>query len=268
MAYDGERTGARPRRANVMTMDKAMPTKGDDHRWIFDWRGRLVRPIDPMKLQLLHQNDVIDRATLDRMLDDLEPGLARRLKWFLLPLIVAAGVTAATFALLWAISDQNFRAALVRVFTRNPMIYLPILVSVVIAPLATARKHRRDVPDLMLKNRRCPHCAYDLQGLPTDEEDGATICPECACAWDLEDASAAGQEVTDPAPVATPMPVKVGIAGAVLLGAVVIAVILFGPVSRSGAGMVATSLMVTGVIVVMGLIVTTLAIWKRGFGRR
>jgi hypothetical protein len=39
----------------------------------------------------------------------------------------------------------------------------------------------------MLKHRRCPHCGYDLSNLPTDPEDGVTGCPECGCAWMLEE---------------------------------------------------------------------------------
>jgi transcription initiation factor TFIIIB Brf1 subunit/transcription initiation factor TFIIB len=37
----------------------------------------------------------------------------------------------------------------------------------------------------MLKHRRCPHCGYDIRGLPVDPQDGATVCPECGCAWEL-----------------------------------------------------------------------------------
>jgi hypothetical protein len=37
----------------------------------------------------------------------------------------------------------------------------------------------------MLEHFRCPHCGYDIRGLPTASEDGATICPECGCAWSL-----------------------------------------------------------------------------------
>jgi len=37
----------------------------------------------------------------------------------------------------------------------------------------------------MLKHHRCPHCGYDIRGLPADESDGATVCPECGCAWRL-----------------------------------------------------------------------------------
>ena len=39
----------------------------------------------------------------------------------------------------------------------------------------------------MLKHLRCPHCGYDIRGLPTAPEDVATECPECGCAWRLED---------------------------------------------------------------------------------
>ncbi|MHC4775161.1 MAG: hypothetical protein ACYTBR_07840 [Planctomycetota bacterium] len=38
---------------------------------------------------------------------------------------------------------------------------------------------------VMLQHRRCPHCGYDLRGLCVDEADGATVCPECGCAWTL-----------------------------------------------------------------------------------
>jgi hypothetical protein len=53
----------------------------------------------------------------------------------------------------------------------------------------------------MLEYLRCPHCGYDLRLLPTDPRDGATVCPECGCAWQLEDHSRAdddGDGVSDP----------------------------------------------------------------------
>ena len=40
----------------------------------------------------------------------------------------------------------------------------------------------------MLKFRRCPHCGYDIRLLPADPTDGATVCPECGCAWLIDDA--------------------------------------------------------------------------------
>lgn len=54
----------------------------------------------------------------------------------------------------------------------------------------------------MLKHLRCPHCGYDIRGLPTDPGDGATICPECGCAWrlsesDVSDAPSDAWQKTD-----------------------------------------------------------------------
>lgn len=37
----------------------------------------------------------------------------------------------------------------------------------------------------MFRRRRCPACAYDLSGMPEDD-DHITICPECAAAWKLD----------------------------------------------------------------------------------
>ena len=52
----------------------------------------------------------------------------------------------------------------------------------------SARRARaKHVCAIMLRNLRCPRCGYDIRGLPADTEDGATICPECGCAWMLDD---------------------------------------------------------------------------------
>ena len=39
------------------------------------------------------------------------------------------------------------------------------------------------VAGIMLEFQRCPQCGYDLRMLPADAQDGATVCPECGCAW-------------------------------------------------------------------------------------
>ena len=48
------------------------------------------------------------------------------------------------------------------------------------------------IRSIMLKHRRCPHCGYDLRMLPTDPKDGATVCPECGCAWLIDGAETVG----------------------------------------------------------------------------
>ena len=50
-----------------------------------------------------------------------------------------------------------------------------------------SRFHR--IRNVMLQHLRCPHCGYDLRLLPTAPADGATTCPECGCAWNLEDSN-------------------------------------------------------------------------------
>ena len=51
----------------------------------------------------------------------------------------------------------------------------------------SARRGRaKHICRVMLQHLRCPHCGYDIRGLPTDPEDGATLCPERGCAWRLD----------------------------------------------------------------------------------
>jgi hypothetical protein len=48
------------------------------------------------------------------------------------------------------------------------------------------RARAKRVCAIMLEHLRCPHCGYDIRGLPADPADGATVCPECGCAWKLQ----------------------------------------------------------------------------------
>ena len=52
--------------------------------------------------------------------------------------------------------------------------------------IGARRTRSRRVVEIMLEHLRCPHCGYDLRMLPTDPHDGATVCPECGCAWRIE----------------------------------------------------------------------------------
>ena len=52
---------------------------------------------------------------------------------------------------------------------------------------------RKKVRRIMLKHWRCPHCGYDLRNLPADETDNVTVCPECECAWMLDDPQRTGE---------------------------------------------------------------------------
>jgi hypothetical protein len=72
----------------------------------------------------------------------------------------------------------------------NPAIMAPNFFVLVWLPWmigAKRRGQRMKVLAVLLKHRRCPHCGYSLRGLPVEAGDGATVCPECACAWRLDD---------------------------------------------------------------------------------
>ena len=144
----------------------------------------------------LHQTDRADRAAIQSMLNDMERGLARQLSWrtYVLRVLVGVAVMAAVFVVLWLVGDANFRAAMRQVYTTEFAIYLPFLIGVFVIPLLMARhRHAGRVLRALLDHRICPHCGYDLRGIPADPSDGAAVCPECACAWRLAGADDPGR---------------------------------------------------------------------------
>ncbi len=152
-----------------------------------DARGRTVTQLDPVTLHVWHRHDVIDAETLHEIVEELEPGTAslRRRMTVIIPGTVV--VMAVGIATLYHFSDPGARRDLVSTLT-NPAIMAPNLVCCLFVPWFVARQARlKRVRFAMLKYRRCPHCGYDLRLLPTDPEDGATVCPECGCAWLIDD---------------------------------------------------------------------------------
>ncbi len=63
------------------------------------------------------------------------------------------------------------------------------VIVIVAGPLLAFRmaraKYISRVASVMLKYRHCPHCGYNIKGLPIGLKDGATVCPECGCAWNV-----------------------------------------------------------------------------------
>jgi hypothetical protein len=152
-----------------------------------DARGRVVTRIDPITMQALHQPE-LNRSAIETLLNDLEPGLARQLMWrsYVLRVLFGLAVAGAVFVVLWLIGDANFRTALEKVYASEFWSFLPLVICAFVVPLIMARRrHRGHILHVLLKHRLCPHCGYDIRGLPADAEDGATVCPECGCAWQL-----------------------------------------------------------------------------------
>ena len=161
---------------------------------ITDARRRPVSQFDPVKQHLLNQRSIIPAETLRSMVDQIVPG-ARRQR--LISVLCAAftflfivGGTIAYFSYFstWKGFDPV-----------NVTIYLIQAVVVLSGPLLVFRmaraNYRSRVASVMLKHRHCPHCGYDIRALPTDPEDGATVCPECGCAWQLPSQPRPGEQL-------------------------------------------------------------------------
>jgi hypothetical protein len=157
----------------------------DHGRLVFDARDRSVTVVDPFTLQLLGRKNVIEREALDAILEELAPGARRRraiLLWLLpLSLIVVAGA----IGLVVAAEGQPAWRDLVA-GAMNPAVLAGCLGGIVTSVIGARQARHRKAPAVLLRHRRCPHCGYSLIGLPVDPADGATICPECACAWHLD----------------------------------------------------------------------------------
>ena len=136
--------------------------------------------MDPVAMCLLRQHDVIEAEALRAIASEKGVRItgAERAPLF-------AGVMGALLVI------SLFTVALITGDIRNApyaksagLLYLCSIPWIVW--YAIKRRRFGKVAAAMLKYSRCPHCGYDLRLLPTDPADGATICPECGCAWQLE----------------------------------------------------------------------------------
>lgn len=174
-----------------MTTLQDAPAEGKRGR-IKDARGRSVSQLDPVMLHVWHRYDTVEADALEEIVEELEPGTARRRKRMILIVPSSLLLLALGVAALYYFSDSALRKDLVSLLT-NPAIMLPTIISCVFLPWIAARQARMNrVALVMLKHRRCPHCGYNLRGLPVAHEDGATVCPECGCAWRIDQTVLAG----------------------------------------------------------------------------
>jgi hypothetical protein len=162
---------------------------------ICDARGREVELLDPMKLHLLRRPGAIESDVLDRIVNEVEPGMARMRPFALYAAVACFVLGVAVFLVSVAMGGGSAWSDLGSELT-NPAVYVSSLAMVVWLPWMVVHQKRKRcgrVSAAMIKFRRCPHCGYSLQGLPVDPSDGATVCPECACAWRLDDPTLAAR---------------------------------------------------------------------------
>ena len=155
---------------------------------IKDARGRVVTLLDPYALHLLHRYDTIPQEVLGELAAEIGSGWPRRqrvaciLSWSL-PLVVIIAATLVRWSKggAWGVSERNMAIVLLANYA----------LGVGMVWWWARRKRLQRVCGTMLAHLRCPHCGYDLRLLPADGADGATVCPECGCAWRLADGRAA-----------------------------------------------------------------------------
>ncbi|MHC4219688.1 MAG: FmdB family zinc ribbon protein [Planctomycetota bacterium] len=160
---------------------RTRPYKGH----ITDARERTVTQLDPVTMHLLHQHDVIEADVLRAIAR--EKGVIIT-TWERASLAVGvAGLLLVLGFFVLSIVMRDFSNA---PFARSAaLVYFSLVPWVIWVGLKSSRFGK--VTAAMIKHCRCPHCGYDLQGLPADDQDDATVCPECGCAWNL--ASPAGE---------------------------------------------------------------------------
>jgi hypothetical protein len=155
---------------------------------ITDARGRSVSQVDPVMMHLLRQPGGIPPEVLRDMAQQIGIGMTRANRlafWGSVASIVCCGIALAIGLTRLSAGSITFRRFLT---TMVPF------TSIWIAPfgfwIGTRNARSERTTRTMLEHLRCPHCGYDIRGLPTAPEDGATICPECGCAWRLDDSQA------------------------------------------------------------------------------
>lgn len=164
--------------------DKKIPRRFRPRR-IKDARGRKVKQLDPVAMHLLRRHDWIEADVLRAIAHEEGVGITRMERTSLIVGVLGALLVISLFA--HAVLTGDIRDA--------PLAKSSSLIFLCAIPLTAWHRIKRSrfgkVAAAMLKYLRCPHCGYDLRLLPADPADEATVCPECGCAWRLEDKTAA-----------------------------------------------------------------------------
>jgi len=173
-------------------MARTEPSKKELAGRITDARGRVVSELDPVMMHLTRSPGVIPADTLRHIAQDIGFGMNKRVRIALCAWIVCSVTLVIAVAIL--LTRLSNGAVTPRRFALSLVPYCGV-VTVFFAFWMGARdaRHQR-INKVMLKYLRCPHCGYDIRGLPTDPVDGATVCPECGCAWSLDRSQADGGE--------------------------------------------------------------------------
>ena len=145
-----------------------------------DARGKPVTLLDPYELNVLRRYDVIPADALRPIADAVGFGLPtwQRRGYIACVLMFVACIA---FLVFWKLRRGVGMDAAERVLW--PVNLTVFAIGAIQFWRSGRRARARLVLAIMLKHLRCPHCGYDIRGLPASSIDGATVCPECGCAW-------------------------------------------------------------------------------------
>jgi hypothetical protein len=147
-----------------------------------------VSQLDPVAMHLLRQNHMIAPEDLCRIAVEIdEREVKRRPRALLAAPILVVGWYAMFFGYFHFFSRwRGWDPVLIAFAT----LYFIFPFGRVYYGFRKARRARwAQIREVMLKYLHCPHCGYDIRGLTCDPGDGATLCPECGCAWQLDGAT-------------------------------------------------------------------------------
>jgi hypothetical protein len=161
---------------------------------IVDARGRAVTQLDPVLMHLLRRHAVIPAEPLREIAEQLDRKWA---KWAYAIALLNAGCLALCWAgMTYYMLALSSRGRFDQVTILICAFQLVLMLGGFLFSWRLARGRRFDrAGPVMLKHRRCPHCGYDLRGLSIDPDDSAVCCPECGCAWRINDAALADYAV-------------------------------------------------------------------------
>ena len=177
---------ARQMRTLLSELYNRMAEKTRLRNRIEDARGKLVSQFDPIKEHLLRRHGVIPADPLRELAEDIDRKWAR---WgHGIFLISAAGLALCwagmAFYMLFVSTSKRFDLV---VFLFYPVQFVVIFGGFLFGWMIAKQERFPRTRLAMLKHRRCPHCGYDLRGLAASPRENATACPECGCAWWLDD---------------------------------------------------------------------------------
>ena len=149
-----------------------------------DARGRPVTLLDPYELGLLRRHNVIPAHTVQEISREVGFGLPRWQRNGYVACVLAF-LACVVFLVVWKLVRRTGVDTVERVLW--PLNLTVFTIGAAQFWRSGRRARAKHIYTVMLAHLRCPHCGYDIRGLPTDPTDGTTLCPECGCAWNLKE---------------------------------------------------------------------------------